>query len=138
MGVFKRLAAVYMLLIGAAVAVHFLVTQFYDPKLEGDALTVWRILDPFMVIGVAAALIASFARKRALDAEGGEQPVSRDYLSANAAFYFSAGLLIALLYNWFGVEFADPRNDDGQMWFLIDTTLPVLLGAVGFRLLREE
>ena len=124
--------------LGAAVALHFLVTQFYDPMLEGDALTVWRILDPLMVIGVAAALIAAFARKRALGGYGREQAVSRDYLSANVAFYFSAALLIALLYNWFGVEFADPRNDDGQMWFLIDTTLPVLLGATGLRLLRED
>ena len=138
MDVFKRLVGVYMLLVGAAVALHFLVTQFYDPLLEGDALTVWRILDPLMVIGVAAALIAAFARKRALDGDGREQPVSRDYLSANVAFYFSAALLIALLYNWFGVEFSDPSNHDLQVWFLIDTTLPVLLGATGLRLLREE
>ena len=89
-----------------------------------------------MVIGVAAALIAAFARKRALDAGADEQPVSREYLSANAMFYYSAALLIALLYNWFGVEFADPPNDDGQVWILIDTTLPILLAASGVRLLR--
>ena len=40
MSVFKRLAAIYMLLVAAAVAVHFLVTQFYDPMLEDTALTV--------------------------------------------------------------------------------------------------
>ena len=137
MSVFKRLAAIYMLLVAIAVAAHFLVTQLYDPMLEGTALTVWRILDPLMVIGVAAALIAAFARKRALDADAGDQPVSREYLSANAMFYYSAALLIALLYNWFGVEFADPPNDDGQVWILIDTTLPILLAASGVRLLRE-
>ena len=48
----KRLAAAYMLLLAAVVAVHFLVNQFYDPMLEGTALTVWRILDPLMVAGV--------------------------------------------------------------------------------------
>ena len=90
-----------------------------------------------MVIGVAAALIAAFARKRTLDAGADEQPVSREYLSANAMFYYSAALLIALLYNWFGVEFADPPNDDGQVWILVDTTLPILLAASGVRLLRE-
>ena len=137
MSVFKRLAAFYMLLVAVAVAAHFLATQLYDPMLEGTAPTVWRILDPLMVIGVAAALIAAFARKRALDASTGEQPVSREYLSANAMFYYSAALLIALLYNWFGVEFADPPNDDRQVWILIDTTLPILLAASGVRLLRE-
>ena len=137
MSVFKRLAAIYMLLVAVAVAAHFLVTQLYDPMLEGTALTVWRVLDPLMVIGVAAALIAAFARKRTLDAGADEQPVSREYLSANAMFYYSAALLIVLLYNWFGVEFADPPNDDGQVWILIDTTLPILLAASGVRLLRE-
>ena len=126
-----------MLLVAVAVAAQFLAMQLYDPMLEGTALTVWRILDPLMVIGVAAALIAAFARKRTLDAGADEQPVSREYLSANAMFYYSAALLIALLYNWFGVEFADPRNDDGQVWILIDTTLPILLAASGVRLLRE-
>ena len=111
MSVFKRLVAIYMLLVAVAVAAHFLATQLYDPTLEGTALTVWRILDPLMVIGVVAALIAAFARKRALDADGVEQPVSREYLSANVTFYYSAVLLLVLLYNWFGVEFADPRND---------------------------
>ena len=31
----KRLAAAYMLLLAAVVAVHFLVNQFYDPMSEG-------------------------------------------------------------------------------------------------------
>ena len=47
MGVVKHLAAIYLLLVAAAVAAHFLVAQFYDPMLEDTALTVWRILDPF-------------------------------------------------------------------------------------------
>ena len=61
MSVLKRLAAVYMLLV--AVAMHFLATQLYDPMLDGTALTVWRVLDPLMMVGVVAALIAAFARK---------------------------------------------------------------------------
>ena len=131
MSVFKRLVAVYMLLVAVAVAAHFLVTQFYDPMLEDTALTVWRVLDPLMVIGVAAALIAAFARKRALGAGTDEQPVSREYLSANAMFFYSAALLIALLYNWFGVEFADPSNDVPLVWIWINTTFPILLAASG-------
>ncbi len=137
MSIVKRLAGVYLLLLAAAVAVHFLVTQFYDPLYEDTAFTVWRILDPFMVAGVAMALIAACCRKRQLAAGGRDQPVTREYLSANVAFYFSAALLIALLYNWFGVEFAEPQNDVGLVWYAIDTTLPVLTAATGLRLLRE-
>ena len=133
MSVFKRLVAVYMLLVALAVAAHFLVGQFYDPMLEGTALTVWRVLDPLMVIGVAAALIAAFARKRALDAGADEQTVSREYLSANVTFFYSAALFIALLYNWFGVEFSDPPNDVALVWIWINTTFPILLAASGVR-----
>ena len=87
---------------------------------------------------MVAALIAAFARKRGLDPDTVEQSVSREYLSANVTFYYSAALLIWLLYNWFGLEYADPRNDEGLVWILIDTTLPILLAASGLRLLREE
>ena len=125
------------MLLVAMVTAHFLVGQFYDPMLEGTALTVWRVLDPLMVVGGAAALIATFARKRELDAGTDEQPVSRGYLSANVTFYYSAVLLLVLLYNWFGVEFVDPPNDVALVWIWIDTTLPVLLAASGVRLLRE-
>ena len=137
MSVFKRLAAIYMLLVAIAVAAHFLATQLYDPMLEGTALTVWRVLDPLMVIGVVAALIYACARKRALDAGADEQTVSREYLSANVTFFYSAVLLIALLYNWFGVEFSDPPNDVALVWIWINTTFPILLAASGVRLLRE-
>ena len=137
MSVFKRLVAVYMLLVALAVAAHFLVGQFYDPTLEGTALTVWRVLDPLMVIGVVAALVAACARKRRRDADTAGQSVDREYLEANVTFFYSAALLIALLYNWFGVEFSDPRNDVPLVWIWIDTTLPILLGTSACQLLRE-
>ena len=53
MAMLMRLAAAYMILVGAAVAVHFLANQIYDPHLEGSSLTVWRFLDPMMVAGLA-------------------------------------------------------------------------------------
>ena len=90
-----------------------------------------------MVAGVAMALIAACCRKRKLDSTD-EQPVSREYLSANVTFYYAAALLIVLLYNWFGVEFAEPSNDVALVWILIDTTLPILLAVSGIRLLREK
>lgn len=135
MSILKRLAAFYMLLLAAVVAVHFLATQFYDPALEGTALTVWRILDPLMVVGVAIVLFDACCRKRRLDAG---QAVDREYLETNFTFYFSAMLLLLLLWNWFGVEWVDPRNDQGLVWMFIDSTLPLLLAAVGVRLLRGE
>ena len=136
MNAIKSLAGVYMLLVGAAVAVHFIATQLYDPYLEGTALTVWRIMDPLMVAGVAIAFATATCCK--LQVGGGQgQPVTRYYLEAQFGFFFSGVLLLALLWNWIGVEFVEPRNDDGLVWIVIDSTLPFLLGATGYRLLRS-
>ena len=80
MSAIKILAAVYMLLVAAAVAVNFIAILFYDPPLGGgwfaysslsdpdpvlgDAgLTAWQILDPLMVAGVIMGLDVCFRCK---------------------------------------------------------------------------
>ena len=136
MSILKRLAAIYMLLVAGAVAVHFLATQLYAPTLDGAAVTIWRILDPLMVLGVVTVLIDASARKRRL--ASGQGVVDRAYLETNFTFYFSAMLLLLLLWNWFGFEWVEPRNDQALVWMFIDSTLPLLLGAGGVRLLRGE
>jgi hypothetical protein len=133
MAVARRVAAVYMLVLAAVVAGHFLANQFYDPGLEGTSRTVWQIVNPLMVAGLVMVLLAAFARKRSLDAN---PAVDREYLEANVVFYYSAALLLGLLWNWFGVEWVDPSNDVGWMWTVIDVTLPLLLASTGIRLLR--
>jgi len=132
----ERLTAAYMLLIGAAVAVHFVVNQFYDPEVEGASATVWAVLNPLMIAALLAALATAFDRKRRLTGAPG-QPVDREYLEANVTFYYGVALFLALLWNWIGTEFVSPPNADGQIWTLVDTTLPLLLAANAFHLLRQ-
>ena len=134
MAIVLRVTGAYLILVGAAVAVHFLANQFYDPTIEGDSLTVWRILDPLMVIGLAAVGACAWTRKRRVDSDKG---VDRAYLEANVVFYFSAALMIALVWNWFGVQWSEPQNDNGLVWIFIDSTLPVLFVSTGLRMLRE-
>ena len=136
MGAIKSLAGVYMMLVGAAVGVHFIATQFYDPALTDTALTIWRIMDPLMVAAVAMAFATATCCKLQVGSSQG-QPVTRDYLEAQIGFYVSGVMLVALLWNWIGVEFVEPRNDDGLVWIIIDSTLPFLLGTAGYRLLRN-
>ena len=135
MSALRRLAAVYMLLVAAAVAVHFLAAQFYGPTLADTEVTLWRILDPLMVLGVVAVLVDAVARKRRLAADS---VVDREYLETNFIFYFSAMLLLLLLWNWFGFEWVKPRNDQALVWMLVDATLPLLLASSAVRMLREE
>lgn len=136
MGAIKSLAGVYMILVGAAVAVHFIATQFYDPALTDTALTVWRIMDPLMVAATAMAFAAATCCKLQAGGDQGE-PVTRGYLESQVGFYVSGVMLIALLWNWIGVEFVEPRNDDSLLWIIIDSTLPFLLCTAGIRLFRN-
>ena len=132
MTVTKRVAAIYMLALAVAVAVHFIIDPLYQSEdiAEFDP-TYWRIMDPLMVLGALLALVATFARKRRLTA-GSD---IREYLEANVSFYAAAILSIIYPWNWFGVEFG--FGGDFQMWAFTNPVLVVLLGSAGFQLLRE-
>ena len=134
----KRFVALYLILLGIAVASHFLATQLYDPTLEGAALDVWLVLDPMMIVGALICLVVAFFRKLEFGGFSYGLGVSRDYLEANVTFYVSAALLIMLTWNWFGVAFVDPPNDVGLVWIINDSILPLLLISTGIRLMRSE
>ena len=136
MAALKRLAAFYMLLLAVVVVVHFVGTQFYDPLLEGWAMTAWLVIDPLMVAGLALVIIAAFARKRRVDAAS-DSSITREYLEANVLFFYSSALLLGLLWNWAGVQFSDPATTESLLWILIDSTLPLVLGVTACQLLRE-
>ena len=138
MSAIKLLAAVYMILVAAAVAVNFIITLFYDPALEDAGSTAWQILDPLMVAGVVMALLLAFSAKRRRDSDSSNSTIDREYLEANVTFYFSGVLLLALLWNWIASQWVEPAGDIGLLWIFIDATLPFLLGSTGIRLLRRD
>ncbi len=133
----KRLIAVYLFGVGAMVAIHFLITQFYDPTWEDASLAAWSVMNPLQVIAVALTVVVTYLRKQRMCAGLSDQTVTREYLEANVLFYFSVPFFLALLWNWFGVQFADPAHSSELLWILIDVTLPVLLGVTGHQLLTE-
>ena len=137
MAALRRLAALYVFVVGAAIALHFLVTRFYDPAWTDASLPVWEVLNPLQVIGLAIVLIVAFARKRNLAADDGGAAVTREYLESNVVFYYAAALFLALLWNWFGVQWSDPPTSDNQLWVIVDVTLPLLLLSTGIRLWRD-
>lgn len=137
MAAIKRLVALFLILVGAAVPLHFVVTRFYDPGWVDASLPVWQVLNPLQVVGLAIVLLVAFGRKRAVDTEQAGSAVTREYLESNFVFYYSAGLMVALLWNWFGVQWSDPPTSDNQLWIIVDVTLPLLFIPTGLRLLRE-
>ena len=128
-----RAAAVYLGLVAVAVAVNFIATPWYHPG--GDVpFTAWEYLNWFMAVGMIIAVVAGYAEKRRLD--GGGPSDLKDWLGANALFYGAAALLLVFFWNWFS-NLAPNAEADGQFWAIIDTTMPLVLGAAGCRLWRN-
>ncbi len=137
MAALKRLAGLYLFVIGVAVTLHFLATQFYDPTWSDASLPVWQVLNPLQIIGVIIVLLVAIERKHKAGAESSDAPVTRRYLEANVLFFFAAGVLIAHLWNWFGVQWSDPINSDNQLWIFIDISLALMFIPTSIDLLRN-
>ena len=132
----KRLAGLYLAIVGAAVAVHFVIDPLIYEWAEGDGTPiVWIILDWLMALGLAIALWVTFEAKRAADA-GSDL---REYLTANAGFYVAAALALLLVWNAVQIDWAaGDQTPDGQVWVFIDVVLPLLFVTLGLRLLNKE
>ena len=133
----KSVAGLFLFGMAVVVAGHFLANQIYDPLLEGTASSIWRVLNPLMVAALLLVLLVAFARKRRCDARQEDRALDREYLEANGTFYYAAALFLMLLWNWFGVEWAEPVNSIGLLWIVIDATFPLLAGSTALWLLRD-
>ncbi len=135
----NRLAAVYLVGVGAAVAAYFIINPFISE--DFDALSVWYVLDVLMVIALGLALVFNFARK--LEAEREADGASgRPYLEAKIAFYLTAGVAILLLHNWFsllalGEDSLEGNHQAWIIWAVVDVLLPLVMWATGYRLWRK-
>ena len=130
MSFIMRIAASYIVLVGAAIAVHFIITPLYRPG--GDVpLMAWEVMHWFMAPAMLITLAASYTGKRRTD---GDATVDlKRYLEANAVFYGSIAASIIYFWNWFSV--LSPNSvADGQFWVVLGAAMPILMGVAGFRL----
>ncbi len=133
MSVLIRVAAAYLLVVAASVAVHFVITPLYHPG--GDApFPVWEIHNWFMGVGMVIAVVTAYLEKRRVDANGSAD--LKLSLEANTVFYAAAALFLLFFWNWFSN--LSPTNEaDGQFWAVIDASMPIIMGAAGCRLWRS-
>ena len=132
----RRLAGLYLAIVGAAVAVHFVLDPLIYEWAEGDGTPVaWIILDWLMALGLAIALVVTFEAKRAADA-GTDL---REYLIANTQLYLAAALALLLVWNAVQIDWAaGDQTPDGQVWVVIDVLVPLLFVTLGLRLWNES
>ena len=133
----KSLFSIYLKVLAIALYAQYIASQLYDPLGEGMAVTIYRILDPLLVLGLIIVLYYAFQRKRALDS-GPDDGVTREYLEANGVLYFGIAIFVALLWSWIGFQFSNPENTAGWLWAVIDLTLPLLFFASSVQLLKSE
>lgn len=135
----KKLVAVYMVGLAIAVAVYFIIGGFLPA--DFDSLSVWEILDILMVIALGFALLFNYDRKRREGGRDPGEPVTRRYLEVNVLFYFTAGITILFLHNWFallgfgadnlGAADATGNHQRWVIWAVVDVLLPITLGVTG-------
>ncbi len=133
----KSLFSLFLRVLAVVLYVQFISSQFYDPTGDGAAETIYRILDPLLVLGMIIVVYYAYQRKRAVDATS-DVSVTREYLEANGVLYLGVALFFGLLWNWIGFQFVDPTNSHGWLWTLIDLALPLLFFASSVQLLKEE
>ncbi len=133
----KSLCSSYLRVLAVVLYVQYIGSQFYDPTAEGLAVTVYRVLDPLLVLGLIIVVFYAYQRKRAVDS-GPDEGVTREYLEANGGFYFGIALFVGMLWNYIGFQFSNPANSYAWLWTIIDITLPLLFFASSVQLLKSN
>jgi len=133
----KSLFSIYLKVLAVVTFLQFIASQFYDPTGDAAAETVYRILDPLLVLGMIIVVYYAYQRKTSVDASS-EVAVTREYLEANGVLYLSVALFFGLLWNWIGFQFSNPANSVGWLWIILDLTLPLLFFASSVQLAKSE
>ena len=124
-----------------AVAAFFIINPLLPDSF--DVPGAWSVLDIFMVIGLAPALVFSYAAKREQDAGGPDSSATRRYVDVNVVFYLTAAVAILFLHNWFsllalGTDSLEGNHQAWVIWAFVDVALPLTFCALGVRLWREN
>ena len=136
----KKLVGAYLVIVGVAVAVFFIINSLLQDSI--DVQSIWQVLDILMFVGLVLALIFNYIRKREVETGEGNGSVTRPYLESNALFYLTAGVTILFLHSWLsllanGADSLDGNHQAWVIWAAVDTLLPIAFGLSGCRLWRE-
>ena len=130
MSVLLRIAAAYLVLVAAAIPIHFIITPLYHPG--GDApFTAWHVMNWFMAPAMFITLAASYAEKRRINGNGAVD--LKRYLEVNSVFYGSVAVSIIYFWNWFN-SLSPNHVADEQFWSVLGAAMPIVMGVIGIRL----
>ena len=140
MSILKRVAAIYLIVVAAAVGAHWIIVPLYDNS-SGE-YPVWVFLNWFMVSTVIIALDRNIRGKLALRGVDPDAPLTGRRVQANLLFYATIVLTLWYFWNWFYGFF--PHNEPEvvglvhlEMWTLITPLFVLVIGVTGFSLWQE-
>jgi hypothetical protein len=137
----KRIGGVVLVAMAVVVAVHTVVEPLYYASTEESPYSpAWGIIGWLMFVPLALGVAFGYARKRAVEAGGGDGAVTREFVAANVQFYGGLFFGIMFLLNWFAQitpTFTAIGGDAASLvWMILDAGLPLLWGSMGMFLLR--
>ena len=141
MSILHRLLGIYVVGVAAVVAVSLLATLIWS---NGAGSPIWPTVNWLQAIAIIIVLIVNVLRKRALDANGSDGSVTREYLEINLLFYVSIVVTVWFFWNWLFFGFFPNNEPTGAardahtlLWPFINALDIPLLGATGYHLWRK-
>ena len=135
MGVLKRIAAVYLIVVASLAGLHWIATPLYDNS-SGE-YPFWVVFNWFMAGAIIVALDRNIRGKLALRGTDMDAPLTGRRVQANLLFYASIVLTCWFFWNWFYGFF--PHNEPAavgqihlEMWTLINPLFVLTIGVTGF------
>ncbi len=141
MSILHRLLGIYVVGVAAVIAVSLWATLIWS---NGTGSPIWPTVNWLQAIAIIIVLVVNVLRKRALDANGSDGSVTRDYLEVNLLFYVSIVVTVWFFWNWLFVGFfpdnepaGAARDTHALLWPFINALDIPLLGATGYHLWRK-
>ena len=97
MSILHRLLGIYVVGVAAVIAVSLLATLIWP---NGAGSSLWVPVDWLQAAAIIIVLVVNTLRKRALDANGADGSITREYLEVNLLFYVSIVVTVWFFWNW--------------------------------------
>lgn len=137
----KKVIGVFLILVGAVVALHTVLEPLYYTSTDEQPYNaqVWSYINILSAISLVLGIIISYVRKSNVS----ESSSVQEYIAANTLFFGFMFAAIFFFWNWFGIfnqDFTPTKGSDtsAMVWIIFDSILPLLNGALGMHLLRSN
>ena len=142
MDILGRVSGVVLLVVAVVVAVHTVIEPLYHTSTAAQPYSeAWNFIDPLMALGIVLGVIFGYLRKSRAEGAAGRRLRGRVFQPTHSSTDFSSWASCSSG-NWailHSPNFTAVGDDATSLaWIIIDAGLPLLSGAMGVSLLRNN